>query len=130
MGACRRPRPHRPVRGRQDLGDALSTIGVLLVGAVGAGVTAFGGAALWLAFLHWYLPRYGITVDAERISNTYAYTDTNGVTRPVYSKPKGPTVRVAYNSRKSNYVAVCESGPVRPGTPSSHWASSASASSG
>ncbi|MFE5721806.1 hypothetical protein [Streptomyces erythrochromogenes] len=43
---------------------------VLLVGPIDTAVTAVGAGGMWLAYLAWFLPGYGITVEAVRVSDT------------------------------------------------------------
>ncbi|MFH8473637.1 hypothetical protein [Streptomyces sp. NPDC018000] len=92
----------------EHVGRAIAT---LLLGALGVAATFAACAAMLTAWESWYLPRYGITVDARQIfldgNDTYAYTDTSGVTRPVYSPPKGDSVRVAYHPHKPKRAVVC-----------------------
>jgi hypothetical protein len=91
---------------------------ILLSGPLGAGITAFGAMAMLLVHYQWYLPRYGITVEAERLEDTsgllgrsgnYAYTDMHGVSRPTYIKGSATTVQVAYHPRRPGTVVPCYS---------------------
>jgi hypothetical protein len=53
---------------------------ILLTGPMGAGITAFGALAMPLVHYQWYLPRYGITVEAERLQDTSACSAGRGIT--------------------------------------------------
>lgn len=91
---------------------------VLIVGPAGAAITAVGAGGLWLVYQAWYLPRYGITVEAVRASDAsdllgrsgnYTYTDTSGVSHRMYVKGSAATVAVAYHPAKPATAAVCHS---------------------
>ncbi|MFE1550148.1 hypothetical protein [Streptomyces sp. NPDC058718] len=48
-------------------GEWLKAFMTLLAAALGGGLTAFGAISLYLVYQQWRLPRYGITVEAERV---------------------------------------------------------------
>ncbi|WP_329120768.1 hypothetical protein [Streptomyces sp. NBC_01353] len=92
-------------------------IAVLLLGALGAAATIVVGGMILSAWERWYLPRYGITVEASQVfldgRTTYAYADAEGKLHPISSSPKGETIRVAYSPRKGKGAVVCQGwGPV------------------
>lgn len=83
---------------------------VLLGGAVGAAITLFGVGAVWVHVELWRLPRYGITVVAQKHPEqyrTYIYTDTHGVSRTMYGKSSKPEIEVAYHPRNPRNAVVC-----------------------
>ncbi|MFE5675367.1 hypothetical protein ACFQ7B_23920 [Streptomyces erythrochromogenes] len=89
---------------------------VLLVGPIGTAVTAVGAGGMWLAYLAWFLPRYGITVEAVRVSDTSdllgrsgndTYTDTSGTSHRQYVKGSAATVPIAYHPAKPATAVVC-----------------------
>ncbi|MFG2339758.1 hypothetical protein [Streptomyces yangpuensis] len=91
---------------------------VLIVGPAGAAVTAVGVGGTWLTYMAWYLPRYGITVEAVRVSDTsdllgrsgnYTYTDTSGTSHRQYVKGSAATVPIAYHPSKPATAVVCHS---------------------
>ncbi|MFJ9933866.1 hypothetical protein ACIRSJ_12140 [Streptomyces virginiae] len=91
---------------------------VLIVGPAGTAVAAVGAGGMWLAYLAWFLPRYGITVEAVRVSDTsdllgragnYTYTDTSGTSHRRYAKGSAATVPVAYHPAKPATAVVCHS---------------------
>ncbi|MFD5619524.1 hypothetical protein [Streptomyces yangpuensis] len=91
---------------------------VLIVGPAGTAVTAVGAGGMWLAYLAWFLPRHGITVEAVRVSDTtdllgrsgnYAYTDTSGTSHRRYVKGSAATVPIAYHPAKPATAVVCHS---------------------
>ncbi|WP_282696284.1 hypothetical protein [Streptomyces sp. CC208A] len=91
-----------------------------LVGGMGLAAAGGGAGWLWLAYLQWHLPRYGITVTARRIadrsrllggSGTHMYTDSTGVSRTLYSKARSETVQVAYDPRNPMRAIVRQSRP-------------------
>ncbi|MGW2402871.1 hypothetical protein ACWCYY_40675 [Kitasatospora sp. NPDC001664] len=86
----------------------------LVGGALGVAMTAVGLGGLWLACRQWYLPRHGITVEAERHPDqrgTYVYTDSDGVSRTLWAKSASATIEVAYSSGDPSQVVVRRSGP-------------------
>ncbi|WP_345286030.1 hypothetical protein, partial [Kitasatospora albolonga] len=91
----------------------------LLCGALGVAMTAVGLGGLWLAHRQRYLLRHGITVEAERLPDqpwTYAYTDTDGVSRSLWAKSASATLEVAYAPGDPSEVVVRRSGAQhRPG---------------
>ncbi|MFF8604766.1 DUF3592 domain-containing protein [Streptomyces sp. NPDC015346] len=91
-------------------GEVGRALGTLALGALATAVAFFAFAAMWLAWDNWYLPRYGITVNAKWVSldgrNTHAYTDINGRTRAIYAKRTGETVRVSYHPRNPKRSTV------------------------
>ncbi|WP_086825296.1 hypothetical protein [Streptomyces sp. NRRL B-24572] len=90
-------------------------VAVLMLGSVVGAFGFFSWLALWSAWDDWYLPRHGITVEANPVliqgRGTYAYTDTTGRVRPVAApdKARGETIRVAYHPRKPQ-MAVAHKG--------------------
>ncbi|MGW2396181.1 hypothetical protein ACWCYY_06475 [Kitasatospora sp. NPDC001664] len=85
----------------------------LLCGALGVAMTAVGLGGLWLAHRQRYLLRHGITVEAERLPDqpwTYAYTDTDGVSRSLWAKSASATLEVAYAPGDPSEVVVRRSG--------------------
>ncbi|MFF3014964.1 hypothetical protein [Streptomyces sp. NPDC057939] len=95
----------------EDVGRAVA---VLLVGAVGAMFTLAVASTLGFAWDNWYLPRHGITVEAQPAwiggRATHAYTDTSGNTHPYdgSSSDAGGATRVAYHPRRPNQAVRCE----------------------
>ncbi|MDT9690710.1 hypothetical protein Q5762_20650 [Streptomyces sp. P9(2023)] len=87
-------------------------IATLLLGELGVGAFFLSWAGLASVWRGWYLPRYGITVDARQVyrngNTTLAYTDTDGVTHHIWGTKQNGTVRVAYHPRKPNTAVVCE----------------------
>ncbi|MFI8823934.1 hypothetical protein [Streptomyces sp. NPDC053431] len=85
-------------------------IATLLLGELGVGSTLLTWTGLRTSFDGWYLPRYGITVDAQQVyrhgTTTNAYTATDGVTRYVGGDNEGKPVRVAYHPRKPQIAIV------------------------
>ncbi|MFF5425371.1 MULTISPECIES: hypothetical protein [unclassified Streptomyces] len=54
--------------------------------------------AMRTPFYEWYLPRYGITVEAvHRGHRNYAFTDLHGTTRTAAVAGTAPTRRIAYH---------------------------------
>ncbi|MFB8084392.1 hypothetical protein [Streptomyces sp. NPDC055992] len=99
-------------------GEWTIALQTLLVGPFGAGTIAFGAGMANSAYRQSYLPRYGITIEAERAEDTrilggnfgtYVYTDLHGVSRSVYHKSSATTVQVAYHPDKPHTVTVCHS---------------------
>ncbi|WP_158717374.1 hypothetical protein [Streptomyces sp. NRRL F-4474] len=91
---------------------------VLLTGPFGTAVAAVGAGGLWLTYLAWYLPRYGITVEAVRVSDTsdllgrsgnHTYMDTSGTSHRIYVKGSADTVPIAYHPAKPATAVVCHS---------------------
>ncbi|MFI5527435.1 hypothetical protein ACIA8O_02655 [Kitasatospora sp. NPDC051853] len=81
----------------------------LLLGALGVAMTAVGLGGLWLAHRQRFLLRHGITVEAERLPDepwTYAYTDTDGVSRSLWAKSGSATLEVAYAPGDPSEVVV------------------------
>ncbi|PWI12600.1 hypothetical protein DI272_43840 [Streptomyces sp. Act143] len=95
-------------------GVGLVTVGVAVAMAiVGSGFRAFlflilnpvtlaiavlGLYAMRTPYYEWYLPRYGITVEAVyRGPRSYAYTDLHGTVRTASVPGNAPTRRVAYH---------------------------------
>jgi len=89
-------------------------VAVLLVGGVGAMFTFAVVFALGLAWENWYLPRHGITVDAQSVwldgRDGYAYMDTSGKIHPFTgpSSKDDETIRVAYSPRRPSTAVPCE----------------------
>ncbi|WOX23496.1 hypothetical protein [Streptomyces solicathayae] len=91
--------------------DPSRAIAVLLLGEVGVGI-AFHAShdfpGLWRL---WYLPRHGITVDAQQVFRngytTNAYVDSDGVTRYIRGSDKGRPIRVAYHPQKPEIAVRC-----------------------
>ncbi|MFB6783444.1 hypothetical protein ACFCX0_40530 [Streptomyces sp. NPDC056352] len=99
-------------------GEWTIALQTLLVGPFGAGIIAFGAMAADNVYRKWYLPRYGITVEAHRVGDThvlggrfgtYVYTDLHGVSRVAHHRSSATTVQVAYHRAKPHLVTVCES---------------------
>ncbi|MGW6394438.1 hypothetical protein ACWFR1_28945 [Streptomyces sp. NPDC055103] len=97
------------------LGPAVLAIAFLVTAPVGVTLAGFGAFATKMAYDEWYLPRYGITVEAVRYENTsdlfgrsgnYMYTDLHGANRRVYEKGSAATVQVAYHPKKPGTVTV------------------------
>ncbi|MEU0403440.1 hypothetical protein ABZ318_25040 [Streptomyces sp. NPDC006197] len=89
---------------------------VLIVAAIGLGITLFGAALAGLAYEQWYLPRYGITVEVERVqlyshngTAAYAYTDPHGEKRRISGKLTTSTAHVAYHPSKPDKFTLCNS---------------------
>lgn len=91
---------------------------VAIAGPFAAAIAAVGVGGMWLAYEQWYLPRYGITVEAVRASDTsdllgrsgnYTYTDTSGAVRRIYVKGSAATVPISYHPAKPATAAVCHS---------------------
>ncbi|MFI2734218.1 hypothetical protein [Streptomyces sp. NPDC018711] len=86
--------------------DLDRAVAVLMLGFVAGAFGFLAWLALWSAWSDWYLPRHGITVEADPVliegRGTYAYTDATGRLRPVGAgdKARGETIRVAYHPRK------------------------------
>ncbi|MFF0474457.1 hypothetical protein [Streptomyces sp. NPDC004284] len=86
--------------------DLDRAVAVLMLGFVAGGFGFLAWLALWTAWEDWYLPRHGITVEADPVliegRGTYAYTDTTGKLRPVGAgdKARGETIRIAYHPRE------------------------------
>ncbi|MER5203986.1 hypothetical protein [Streptomyces sp. NPDC002825] len=86
--------------------DLDRAVAVLMLGFVAGAFGFLAWLALWSAWDDWYLPRHGITVEADPVlidgRGTYAYTDTTGRLRPVGAgdRARGETVMVAYHPRK------------------------------
>ncbi|MFJ7157375.1 hypothetical protein ACIQUQ_20795 [Streptomyces sp. NPDC101118] len=89
-------------------------IATLLLGEVGVGITLLASGVVVLTWKDWYLPRYGITVDAQQIyrdgETTNTFTATDGVTRHISGDDKGRPVRVAYHPRNPMTAVVLRTG--------------------
>ncbi|MFF3317777.1 hypothetical protein ACFYV5_20015 [Streptomyces sp. NPDC003035] len=87
-------------------------VAVLLLGGLGALFLAMVGSALLTAWENWYLPRHGITVDAQQVwldgRDRHVYTDTSGKTHPFSGSSRDETVRVAYSVRRPSRAVSCE----------------------
>ncbi|MEU8526334.1 hypothetical protein AB0C77_12170 [Streptomyces sp. NPDC048629] len=85
-------------------------IATLLLGQAGAVVIHVTLMLIMCWWLPWYLPRYGITVDAEQVyrsgTTALAYTDADGVTRHIQGLAQNGTARVAYSPRKPQVAVV------------------------
>ncbi|MEU4126806.1 hypothetical protein [Streptomyces virginiae] len=85
-------------------------IATLLLGELGVAASFLAGLGLISTWEHWYLRRYGITVDTLQVyrngTDTNAYTDSAGVTRYIGGTNKGRPVQVAYHPRKPRTAAV------------------------
>ncbi|MFC9705141.1 DUF3592 domain-containing protein [Streptomyces sp. NPDC056943] len=97
-------------------GEWLKAFMTLLVAALGGGLTAFGAISLSLVYRQWHLPRYGVTVEAEREAaysyngtGRYVYTDQHGMRHRISGKATTPTVHVAYDPSKPETAAICRS---------------------
>ncbi|MEU0719189.1 hypothetical protein ABZ498_18685 [Streptomyces lavendulocolor] len=82
---------------------------IMLIGPVGALITAVGADMVRLRFRSRYLLRHGVTVEARRVGETrilggefgmFMYTDMHGVDRSVNVKSRSATVQVAYHPSK------------------------------
>ncbi|MFI7089673.1 hypothetical protein ACIBUR_39575 [Streptomyces anulatus] len=89
-------------------------ITIMLLGPVGAWLTAVGADMVRLRYRSWYLRRHGVTVEARRVGETrilggafgtFVYTDMHGADRSVYVKSRSATVQVAYHPSKPGTVA-------------------------
>ncbi|MFH9736818.1 hypothetical protein ACH4MA_03880 [Streptomyces roseolus] len=70
----------------------------LICNPVTLGFTVLGLYAMRMPYYEWYLPRYGITVEAVyRGPRNYAYTDLHGTARTASVSGSAPTRRVAYH---------------------------------
>ncbi|MFD4247605.1 hypothetical protein ACFWP3_39375 [Streptomyces sp. NPDC058525] len=89
-------------------------IATLLLGEVGVAITLFASTVMILMWREWYLPRYGILVDAQQIyrdgNSTNAFTATDGVTRHILGNDKGKPVRVAYHPQNPMNAIVLRTG--------------------
>ncbi|WP_405855274.1 hypothetical protein OG361_19580 [Streptomyces sp. NBC_00090] len=97
-------------------GEWLGVLMALLVAPLGLGLSAFGAVMVYLAYLQWYLPRYGITVEAEKAveytyngTASYAYTELDGTRRHISGKSISGTPYVAYETSGTDRRAVCYS---------------------
>ncbi|MER5297710.1 hypothetical protein ABT382_37820, partial [Streptomyces pharetrae] len=72
---------------------------VFLIGnPVTLGIVVLGLYGMRMPYYEWYLPRYGITVEAVYCGpRSYAYTDLHGVARTASVAGNAPTRRVAYH---------------------------------
>ncbi|MBM7167751.1 hypothetical protein JQK87_04870 [Streptomyces sp. G44] len=86
---------------------------IMLVGPVGALLTAIGADMVRLRYRSRYLLRHGVTVEARRVSETrvlggefgmFVYTDMHGVERSVNVKSRSATVQVVYHPAKPGIV--------------------------
>ncbi|MFH8728725.1 hypothetical protein [Streptomyces termitum] len=84
-------------------GEPDRALAVLLTGALAVLLYRCAAKLLTMVWEEWYLPRHGVTVEAEPVlvhgRPTYAYTTPDGRLRPLYLDAKGETVRVAYHPR-------------------------------
>lgn len=89
-------------------------IATFLLGEVGVVITLFTVTVVISIWRAWYLPRYGIVVDAQQIyrdgSTTNAFTATDGVTRHIGGDAKGKPVRVAYHPQNPVNAVVLQTG--------------------
>ncbi|MFE2163548.1 hypothetical protein ACFXB3_00455 [Streptomyces sp. NPDC059447] len=89
-------------------------IATLLLGEVGVGITLFTVTVVISMWRGWYLPRYGIVVDAQQVyrdgDTTNAFTATDGVTRHILGDDKGKPVRVAYHPQNPMNAVVLRTG--------------------
>ncbi|WPO69492.1 MULTISPECIES: hypothetical protein [unclassified Streptomyces] len=86
---------------------------IMLVGPVGALLTAIGADMVRLRYRSRYLLRHGVTVEARRVSEIrvlggefgmFVYTDMHGVERSVNVKSRSATVQVVYHPDKPGIV--------------------------
>ncbi|GAA3897185.1 hypothetical protein GCM10022244_04300 [Streptomyces gulbargensis] len=86
---------------------------ILLIGPVGALLTAVGADMARLRYRSRYLLRHGITVEARRVGETsvlggefgvFVYTDMHGVDRSLNVRSRSATVQVAYHPDKPGVV--------------------------
>jgi len=86
---------------------------ILLIGPVGALLTAVGADMVRLRYRSWYLLRHGVTVEARRVGETrilggefgvFVYTDMHGVDHNVNVKSRSAAVQVAYHPSKPGIV--------------------------
>ncbi|MFF4174295.1 hypothetical protein [Streptomyces sp. NPDC001744] len=70
----------------------------LILNPVTLGIAVLGLYAMRTPYYEWYLPRYGITVEAVyRGPRSYAYTDLHGTVRTASVPGNAPTRWVAYH---------------------------------
>ncbi|CAL9329071.1 hypothetical protein SUDANB96_00036 [Streptomyces sp. enrichment culture] len=86
---------------------------IMLIGPIGALLTAVGADMVRLRYRARYLLRHGVTVEARRVGETrvlggefgvFVYTDMRGVDRSVNVKSRSATVQVAYHPNKPGIV--------------------------
>ncbi|WP_418956966.1 hypothetical protein [Streptomyces tritici] len=98
----------------EHLGRAVA---VLLMGSCAVGLGFAVLMALFAAWDNWFLPRYGITVEATEVwldgRETYVYTDLDGRTHKFGGTPGEETVRVAYGPRRPRMAIACGQGWIR-----------------
>lgn len=86
-------------------------IATLLLGGLGLAIVLAAYAMMWTAWENWYLPRYGVTVEARQVflegRTTYAYADSGGKLHAVSSSPAGDVIRVAYHPRRPDSAVRC-----------------------
>lgn len=98
------------------LGPWAAALVIVLFAPLGLGVAVFGVLILHMAYLDWYLPRYGITVEVERVevsshsgSAVYAWTDPHGRTRGISGKVTTETAPLAYHPSDADKFTLCTS---------------------
>ena len=98
------------------LGQWAGALVIVLFAPLGLGVAVFGVVILHIAYLEWYLPRYGITVEVERVrvysysgSAAYAWTDPHGRTRSISGKVTTETAHLAYHPSDADKFTLCYS---------------------
>ncbi|MFF8382382.1 hypothetical protein [Streptomyces kanasensis] len=80
------------------VGSGVFALLFLICTPVTLGILVLGLYAMRTPYYEWYLPRYGITVEAvHRGYRNYAYTDLHGVARTASVASYDPTKRVAYH---------------------------------
>ncbi|MEV6204839.1 hypothetical protein AB0M64_33440 [Streptomyces sp. NPDC051771] len=98
------------------LGQWAGALVIVLFAPLGLGVAVFGVLILHMAYLDWYLPRYGITVEVERAevyshsgSAVYTWTDPHGRTRGISGKVTTETAPLAYHPSDADKFTLCAS---------------------
>ncbi|MFE1289235.1 hypothetical protein [Streptomyces sp. NPDC058751] len=97
-------------------GDHVSrALAVLLLGGTGLAIGRLTVRAVAVLWNEWYLPRHGITVEAQPVLVhgvvAHGYTATDGRLRPVPGHVRGvrgETYNVAYHPRHHSRVAACQ----------------------
>ncbi|MER7520468.1 hypothetical protein [Streptomyces sp. NPDC126499] len=80
------------------VGSWVLAVAFLIGNPVTLGIVVLGLYGMRTPYHEWYLPRYGITVEAVyRGPRKYAYTDLHGRARTADVAGNAPTVRVAYH---------------------------------
>ncbi|MFB7241303.1 hypothetical protein CW362_17065 [Streptomyces populi] len=98
-------------------GDHVSrALAVLLLGGTGLAIGRLTARTVALLWNEWYLPRHGITVEAQPVlvhgEVAYGYTTTDGRLRPVpgnVRSVRGETYDVAYHPKHHSRVVACQS---------------------